>query len=300
MKIQEKEINGFNMKVFNLNGIIIGVTTDIGPRILYLASSKKPDFNLLGVLPDGGVETSEGFWRIIGGHRLWSSPEAMPRSYSQDNEPITIDIEADTVRMYGNPETANSIQKEIIIKPFGKKSIQVIHKIKNIGRWPVELGCWAISIMRKHGFAIIPVKPPKVDKIGLLPDRHITLWPYTNLSDKRIIFGNEYIFIKQDTKAKGPIKIGTMVNPNWTAYWVEGLLFVKKFSEEKSKYPDFGCSVEIYTNSNMLELETVGPLKLINPSESVQHTEIWDIFSVGNLNPNADEVEKKICSKISF
>ncbi len=294
MKVEEKQVGGFKTKLFFLNEFIIGIPTEIGPRILYLASREKPEFNLFGVLPEMGMQTSEGFWRIYGGHRLWSSPEAKPRSYSLDDEPVKIETDKETVTVYGNPETANSIQKTITITPHPEGGLRVLHEIKNIGRWPINLACWALSIMRPKGFAIIPVQPSKVDEEGLLPDRHFTIWPYTNLSDERLIFADGFIFIKQDPEAENPVKIGTMANPSWTAYWVDGAAFVKEFQREEGSYPDFGCNVEVYTNAQILELETLGPLRTLEPNNTIKHTEIWRIFNIRELTPNPEKIKRKL------
>jgi len=299
MKIEEREVNGFNTKMIRLNNMIVGIATDVGPRFLYLASSERPEFNLFGVLPEAGIQTPEGFWRIYGGHRFWSSPEAKPRSYSMDDKPVKIEARKDGVTVYGNPEVANSVQKMITVKPSSGNGVEVIHTIENIGRWPIRLGCWALSVMRQNGFAIIPLKPSKVDEEGLLPDRRVSFWPYTDSSDERVTFADEYIFVKQNPRVKNPFKVGTMANPMWTAYWVDGTAFIKEFSQKEGEYPDFGCSVEAYTNADMLELETVGPLKKVNPSERIQHTEIWRIFNVEDLAPEPDSVRKKLEALLS-
>jgi len=294
LKIEEKQISGFKTKLFFLDRFVIGIPTEIGPRILYLASKEKPEFNLFGVLPEMGMQTSEGFWRIYGGHRLWSSPEAKPRSYSLDDKPVKIETDKESLIVYGNPETANSIQKSIEITPHSEGSIRVVHKIKNIGRWPINLACWALSVMRPNGFAIIPFQPSKVDEEGLLPDRHLTFWPYTDLSDKRLIFADDFIFVKQDSEARNPVKIGAMVNPSWTAYWVNGSAFVKEFERKKGEYPDFGCNVEVYTNADMLELETLSPLRTLEPDNTIEHTEIWRVFEIGELTPTPEKIKGKL------
>ena len=295
MRVEEKKINGFKSKLFFLDEFIVGIPIEIGPRILYFASNKKPEFNLFGVHPELGIETPEGFWRIYGGHRLWSSPEAKPRSYSLDDKPVKVEADGDTITVYGNPETANSIQKEIRIMPNPEgEGLQVIHKIKNIGRWPITLACWALSIMKPRGFAIIPIYPSKVDEEGLLPDRHFTIWPYTNLSDERLVFTNEFIFVSHDPKIENPVKIGTMANPSWTAYWIEGFAFVKEFQIKSGEYPDFGCNVEVYTNAQILELETLGPLQILNPNCIISHTEVWRLFEVGELKPTPEKIRGKL------
>ena len=43
-------------------------------------------------------------------------------------------------------------------------------------------------------------------------------------------------------------------------------------------YPDFGSSAESYSSDRILELETVAPLKLLQPNESAQHIENWYLF----------------------
>jgi len=294
VKIEERKFHGLNAKLIRLNNVIVGIATDIGPRILYLASTERRDFNLFGVLPEAGMQTSEGFWRIYGGHRFWSSPEAKPRSYSIDDKPVKIGIRENSLTVYGNLEVGNSVQKEITIEPSSENGIQVVHTIENIGKWPIKLGCWALSVMRQGGFAIIPLKPSKVDGDWLLPDRHVSLWPYTDLSDERLVLKDGYAFVRQNPKVEKTFKIGAMANPTWTAYWVDGIVFVKQFTQEEGEYPDFGCNVEVYTSADMLELETLGPLRTIGPSERIQHTETWKVFDVGELTPEAESIRDKL------
>ncbi|MBN1444888.1 MAG: hypothetical protein JW957_02125 [Candidatus Omnitrophica bacterium] len=282
------------IKEFATGDLILGVAEDIGPRILKLALKSMPDENLFGILPEAGVETPDGFWRIYGGHRLWISPEAMPRSYSMDDAPVRIEEKEGVVKIYGNTEMQYNIQKEIEIRTAGARVVEVLHRIKNTGRWPVTLACWALTVMKTGGFAIIPVK---AGGEGILPDRRLSLWPYTDLSDERLVMEKDFIFLKQDVKSKSPIKIGAMAYPSWTAYWVDGLLFVKQFVVERGDYPDFGCDVEAYTNPGMLELETVGPLKNLEPGSAAEHREIWSVKKVSSLSPSQKDVEEKIIKK---
>jgi len=279
------------VKEFVMGNLLLGIARDVGPRIMKITTRDRPEVNLFAVLPDTGVNTPEGFWHIYGGHRLWSSPESMPRSYSMDDTPVRVQMKNGRVNIYGNPEIQNNIQKSIEIYPAGESTIEVVHQIKNIGRWPVKLACWALSVMKPGGFAIIPVK---AGGEGLLPDRHLTLWPYTDISDRRLVMEKDIIFLKQDVKCKGPIKIGATASPRWTAYWVDGLLFIKKFIQGKGEYPDFGCNVEAYTNSEMLELETIGVLKNLNPGSTVEHKEIWTVKKIPVLSPVQEDVDKKV------
>jgi len=278
------------MKEYVIGGLVIGVDGEIGPRILKLAPGEKPGKNLFGVLPGTGVETAEGFWNIYGGHRLWTAPEAKPRSYSLDDSPVRVETGKEHIKIYGNMEINNAVQKEIEIKAGEKGGVEVVHRIKNTGRWRVELACWALTVMKKGGFAILPVK--RGCRQGLLPDRKLILWPYTDLSDRRLVMDRDFIFLQQDKNTASPCKIGVSANPSWAAYWVDGFLFTKRFAGGEGPYPDFGCSVEAYTNAEMLELETLGALKNLEPGNTAEHKEVWSVQEVGALSPCQDAVDK--------
>ncbi len=291
--VREGDIEGFRAKFVQMGDLIIGIPLDIGPRILYLAHKDDPEVNLFGVIPEFSIDTPEGKWRIFGGHRLWTSPEAMPRSYSLDNRPIKVKVKDREVIIEGNPEPQNYVKKRIIIRPSNKGGgVEVVHEIENIGRWPITFACWAISVMRRNGFAIIPIKAHSVDERGLLPDRVIALWPYTDLRDRRLIFSTNYIFVRQDPGIKRPLKIGVRAYPSWVAYWVDGYLFVKSIApEEGVQYPDFQSDVEVYTNDLFLELETLGPLREVEPGEVNRHVEVWSVIKVGEIKPSEEDIK---------
>ena len=105
-----------------------------------------------------------------------------------------------------------------------------------------------------------------------------------------MILSGDYIFVKMDSNINNPVKIGAMARPSWTAYWVDGFLFIKRFDSLGGEYPDFGCNVEVYTNAGMLELETLSPLRLLEPDCTVEHRETWSIMEIGELSPKSEEM----------
>jgi hypothetical protein len=282
-KIQMKD---FNVKKYVFGDLTVGAASEIGPRILFLSHAGSPEVNMMGVLPGAGVETPDGFWKIFGGHRLWTSPEAMPRSYSLDGARVVVEEQGNTVRITGREEKDNFVQKIIEISPHGEGA-RVRHIIRNTGRWPIKAACWALSVMARGGFGIVPVKPKKTDEAGLIPDRLLSLWPYTRLSDERLIFDGDFIFLKQTPGAAGPVKIGVKANPPLAGYWVGGNLFLKKFSRFSADYPDYGCDVELYSCGDFFELETLGPLSIIDPGRSIEHDEFWSVIPAGHMEPSA-------------
>ena len=68
-----------------------------------------------------------------------------------------------------------------------------------------------------------------------------------------------------------------------------GTLFVKRFTFQEGKpYPDQGCSFETFTNEDMLEIESLGPLVKLAPGDSVELLERWELFpNVGAVTGEA-------------
>ncbi len=57
-------------------------------------------------------------------------------------------------------------------------------------------------------------------------------------------------------------------------------LFVKRFPyKPRRTYPDLGVNCEVWTNSGILELESLGPLAAVAPGRKAEHVEEWSLFS---------------------
>jgi hypothetical protein len=248
-------------------------TTDVGPRIIRLGFPNGP--NEFKEFDEMIGKTGGDEWRIYGGHRLWHSPEARPRSYEPDNSPVQARVDGDTLHLVQPVEAATAIEKAVDVKLYADAAhVRVTHRLKNTGLWPVELAPWALSVMAPGGAAFAP-QPTKAHPDLLLPNRTLVLWPYSNMADPRHVWGKDFVILKSQD-ATGPTKLGLSANDGWAAYSNHGHLFVKRFAyKENAHYPDNGCSVEIYTNTGMLELETLGPLQTLQPGESVEHVEEW-------------------------
>jgi hypothetical protein len=262
--------------------------TDIGPRILR--------FGFIGQQNEFVPVLGWGF----SAHRLWHAPEAYPRSYLPDKEPVTFKQHDTFIRLTENTEKETGIQKELDI-PLSptKNHISITHRLYNRGLWSVEIAPWAISAMATGGKAIFPLTPRKpATQENLLPTSLLSIWEYSDLADTRFKFGSRYIMLHQDVNCAGPTKIGLMDTNGWIAYWNKGHLFVKTFDYQKGRaYPDLGSSAEAYTNNNNLELETVAPLKLVQPGESVEHVENWYLFhdvAEPLTDADIDTIEKHI------
>lgn len=267
---------GIESLVYERGKIKVIVARGVGPRILFFGF--RDGENLFAELPDVKIKTGLGTWKIYGGHRLWHSPESMPRSYAPDNDAVDIKERGGRVIIEAKPEKGTGIAKRMEIEFKSESSLTVCHYLKNINLWEVELAAWALSVMAKGGRVIIPQNKNLCGPDTLLPNRVMVLWPYTKINDKRLILEDGYIFLNQDQEVKEPIKIGLNVTDGWCAYQKGKILFKKKFKFFKDRsYPDFGCTVESYTNDRMIELETVGPLTRLKPEEELEHIEEWKL-----------------------
>src|SRR5215210_5282113 len=97
------------------NGTVeVIVTTDVGPRIIRY--SFPGEDNILAEMPDAVVKTDLGEWKPLGGHRVWTAPEAMPRTYAPDSSPIEFKQDGgNTVRLTQAADTKTGIQKEMVV-----------------------------------------------------------------------------------------------------------------------------------------------------------------------------------------
>jgi hypothetical protein len=276
------------------NGLVeLVVTTDVGPRIIrfgYMGDGNEFHEDELTLGKTGGDE-----WRAYGGHRLWHAPEAMPRTYWGDNWPVRFEPHPGFVRLIQPVEPTTGVEKEMDIYLAADAYVRVRHRLRNKNRWAVELAPWALSVMAPGGTAIIPLPPRRPHPEALQPVNTLGLWAYTDMSDPRWTWGRKYTLLRQDAAATSPQKAGAWVPDGWAAYARHGHLFVKTFEPVPgAAYPDLGCSTEVFTNAQMLELETLGPLVRLQPDAAVEHMEHWHLFRDVRTPASDADVDQQI------
>jgi hypothetical protein len=133
-------------------------------------------------------------------------------------------------------------------------------------------------VMAQGGVGVTGLPPRGSHPEMLAPTNPLVIWAFTDLSDPRWRFTKKYIALRQDPAADSAQKIGSF-NPNtFGAYFLNGELFLKRAQADPSKtYPDMGASFETFTNRDMLELETLGPLVKLAPGERTEHIERWSL-----------------------
>ena len=169
-----EEVNYKNLgkclKIRN-NFIELYVTLDFGPRIIHYSY-----LNEENILNDSAllkIQVDNEMWQMIGGHRLWHSPEQKPRTYMPDNDEVNYEIVGNCIKIIQKEEKWTQLQKiiELVLAP-DTTEVKLTHKIINKNAWDVEFAAWGITVMRNGGVEIIPQAK---NDTGLLPNSSISL-----------------------------------------------------------------------------------------------------------------------------
>lgn len=271
------------------------VTLDFGPRIIYFACT-----GMENILWEDASRTTLGEKYelfdeqhiLYGGHRLWIAPEIVPRCYHPDNLPVSFCSIENGARFTAAVERHNQIQKSISLSLDPSLPIvKIVHTIRNVGLWDIQLAPWAITMLAAGGLEVMPM-PKRVS--DLLPNRNFTFWEYSELNDKRIYFGKEFLTLVQDPAMEKAFKLGYNNESGWAAYFNRGQIFIKNFEPIIGGfYPDNGCCFESYTNGKFLEMESLGEIVELEPDDFVTLEEEWELYKADKATDPKDEAQLK-------
>jgi hypothetical protein len=279
----ETRFAGYDCVRLENKALAVWLTRSVGPRIIGLAL--QGGANLFAELPEDRTECpGAGIFSFRGGHRLWYAPEDIHRTYLPDDDPLSIDEIEGGLRATQPVEARTGIQKSLTVTLPGRNARVVVdHRLHNRGSSPVELAPWAITQLRPGGTAVLPQATAPADEHGLLPNRHVVLWPYTRIDSPHITWSDSHILVSATMK-DGALKLGFPNPIGWLAYVVDGMLFVKQAAYDPgAAYPDRGSSSECYCNARFLELETLGPRVILAPGQSVCHRETWMVHAGASI-----------------
>ena len=190
-------------------------------------------------------------------------------------------------------EAESGVEKEIeLILDETTSEVTLNHSITATRTMSSRIAPWALTVFKPGGKAVIPMPRkslhpndlPPTDKdagstasLDLLPNRNMSLWAYTELHDPRFNWCEDRLEITQDAN-KPSTKLGFLHQMQTAHYEVDGYKFSKTIDyRQDATYPDGNCNLEIFTDSTMLELESLGPLVTLNKGERIVHTENWSL-----------------------
>ena len=167
------------------------ITQSVGPRVLSLSFNDGE--NIMAELPDAILNCpGSGLFHAYGGHRLWHAPEEPGRTYLPDDFPVEIVPMENGYLVTQDVETQTGLQKsmEICLQGDAPKVV-ITHRLSNHGLWPVTCAPWAITQLKTGGVAVLP---QSCEGTGVLPNRSLALWPYTNPSNPNVTWGQKLYF----------------------------------------------------------------------------------------------------------
>jgi hypothetical protein len=262
------------------------VTRSVGPRII--SFGLKAGGNLFAELPNFVTELPDGgMFHFYGGHRLWIAPEDLNTTYIPDDDPVEISPLENGLQVTQPVQPQTGLQKSLDILLTGETQVVVTHKITNRHSQPFTCALWAITQFKTGGVAVLPQARHDA---GMLPNRSLALWSYTDMSNPNVTWGREYIIV--NARMEAPFKAGFPNPRGWLAYWLNGTLFVKRAEyNAQAEYYDHGSSSECYCNDKFLELEILAPVTTIQANATATHVETWDLYKDIECPQNENEAQ---------
>ena len=259
------------------------VSVDVGPRVLFfgfvggenIMNANRKEFPSVANAAMDSHYYPGAVWENLGGHRLWFSPEKMPDTYYPDTNPVAYTLTTHGVILTPLPQHENGLAMEIeLIMDEKAPTMEVLHRITNLADEPKDLALWALSVCEKGGLVILPMNDRDT---GLLSNRHIAVWPYTDLGDPRLYFGNRYVTLQQDPSVNKPLKLGFDLEKGKLWYVLKNSVFEKSYTPNHphGRYPDGGVSAEIYTCPFFTEVESLSEQAVLASGATASHTERW-------------------------
>jgi hypothetical protein len=259
------------------NYLTLTYALDAGPRLLGLGRADR-DENLLGEAPTLNWQTVHGLYRTLGGHRLWHAPQVDGRADVPDDHPVQVEPIAGGVRLVQDVEAPTGIRKSMALRLSPERpGLEIVHSLTNEGVWTADLAPWAITQMPLGGVAEIPMPVRAAGSDTNWPTRPLVFWDYSRLDDPRLVCEAGRVLLKGD--ALLPIfKMGAFCAQGWIAYTRDGVTLRRSFTPQPGlPHTDLGCNVELFVSDQTLELEVLGPLVRLEPGQSVEHREVWEI-----------------------
>lgn len=267
--------------------VTIMVSLDYGPRILHFSMNDGPNVMFFNRDPEylkKGVDFDRVFypgayWNIRGGNRLWIAPHSYPHAFYPDNEPVEYALLESGARFTPKPRTQIGAQlsTEVLLDKEAP-TVTINQSVRNISSEPKKWAAWSITSVDAGGIVIIPLSQKQT---GVLPNRQVVYWPYTDIADNRIILRNRYAVLVHDRNVSAPFKIGFNNDAGWACYVNNGMCLTIRYEHiDQVEYPDFGVSYETFADDRMVEMEALSPLKILQPGESVSLLEKWNLSAL--------------------
>lgn len=264
------------------NGFVeVEVTTDVGPRIISLRKRGSENIMYQDELDLVNRDVSKIYgageqWHIYGGHRIWLSPEG-EETYYPDHYKVSVEMLDNGAIFTAEPWRVLNVQPSLKIEFVGQSEIRVANIVRNLDVNPKLLCVWALTVLKPDAELSVPFNTRDT---GLLANRNLVAWPYTDLNDERIEISNIDVKLRSVKNATSNIKLGMYIERAAAVYKGHGTTFIKRLKPAAPPecYPDFCCNFETFTSGVIHEVETLSPRTSVAGGQSIEHVEFWEVL----------------------
>lgn len=254
------------------------IATDFGPRIAHFGSAAGR--NLL--FWDETGRHAYGPWKLRGGHRIWATrplADEAEETYDPDNAPCRVERLEKGVVVTAAENAAARITKSLVVTVLDENTFQVENRIRNTGNMLWSGGIWALTCTVPGPSSVYGV--PLGDHSGwdafalVIPKR----WGGTHASrvdDPQIALTEDCLVLTpQGVETKRMIQAPQGIIGMTDAE--EGLSFVKRVPFEAGLGYPLSTNIAFYVGKKnfMVEMETMGPEKVVKPGATLVHAETW-------------------------
>ncbi len=209
----------------------------------------------------------------FGGDKTWPAPQSAwnwPPPDIFDAAPLTSEVNGQRLKLRSPTSARFGIRTErTIALDSSSARLQIITRYDKVAGEPVEVGVWVITQTQVPEAAFLPI-PPK----SLFPSGLSSMWENPEAAVIRL---PGLIEFHRDSKVSR--KIG---NDSGSLAWVgkRWSLRIDVGRDITARYPDDGCSAELYSNpdpTGYVEMETLGPLHKLAVGQSLSATNVYTL-----------------------
>jgi hypothetical protein len=291
--VQRIDYQGWPDSLLLSNGLVEAVVVPAVGRVMQLRFVGERD-GPFWENPTIGAHTAatdtEG-WANFGGDKAWPSPQSdwdrlagrgWPPPTSFDGRPMEASVDGPASLTLISPIDAGygiRVKRRVELAP-DRPVMTVTTTYEKAAEAPLEVGVWVITQLKNPVLVSVPLRGacgkgsdfvPQSDRLPA--DLHVAAGLLSLTRDPR-------------ENHKIGMRAATLV-------WVGAteLLRIDSSLVAGAKYPDDGCSAEVYTNADPLpyvELELLGPLTRLAAGEKIERVSSYTLGRRTNPDPRAD------------
>jgi len=192
-----------------------------------------------------------------------------------------------------DPDTGVQLIKEVTMDP-DTGDLGIVQTIRNHSREPVKYCVWDRTLCLNTGFAIVPLNRRSRFANGwaLRVKDAAGRWQYDGdaPAPREVEVIRDHLVVR----CQGPAtKVGLDSDAGWVAYVRGHLMLVKYFPfVPGGNYSDGGCSVEIYFDERVAELEPLSPEVELKPGATYDFPEKWMLVELDKVVVTAKDAQR--------